>query len=299
MGDFVIFCQPLQGNWYAYAYINHYMSFFNGEECIYVSGQLHEIGHNLGLAHSGEGDDKYADETGLMGYSYYDDNGPKMCYNPAKNYQLGWYDDQSAVLDPTTAPKTHHKYTLNGVADYQENPDEAIIALRLLLDDDADYYVGYNRAVGANEETQMNENKVTIVQKETGGVDGYGTSWLVASLSSNESWTITNWNNQGFDVTVTVDGIIGQSVRDAKIVVITGDDDNEEEETPVLPKCKNQKGKTEYLKNGKKKKGNCNQIIKRGHCWKKDLNGKWLFDSWCPVKCKGRYNKEKLTTCKL
>jgi hypothetical protein len=39
---------------------------------------MHEIGHNIGYDHSGEGSLRYGDETGMMGYSYYEDEGPAM-----------------------------------------------------------------------------------------------------------------------------------------------------------------------------------------------------------------------------
>jgi hypothetical protein len=39
---------------------------------------MHEIGHNLDFAHSGEGTETYADQSGMMGYSYSDDEGPVM-----------------------------------------------------------------------------------------------------------------------------------------------------------------------------------------------------------------------------
>jgi len=42
------------------------------------SVQMHEIGHNLNFAHSGEGTEVYGDQSGMMGYSYSDDEGPVM-----------------------------------------------------------------------------------------------------------------------------------------------------------------------------------------------------------------------------
>jgi hypothetical protein len=51
---------------------------------------MHEVGHNINLAHSGEGTAEYADQTGMMGYSYSEDEGPAMCFNNAKMWQLGW-----------------------------------------------------------------------------------------------------------------------------------------------------------------------------------------------------------------
>ena len=77
--------------------------------------QIHEMGHNLNLAHSGsEGitwDDSgitrsvgvggYTDHTGMMGNPLYSDDVGQMCFNPAKNYQIdGWYNDAKVVLDP-------------------------------------------------------------------------------------------------------------------------------------------------------------------------------------------------------
>jgi hypothetical protein len=37
-----------------------------------MSGQVHEVGHNLGLAHSGEGTVAYGDQTGMMVSVYSD-----------------------------------------------------------------------------------------------------------------------------------------------------------------------------------------------------------------------------------
>jgi len=50
-------CLPpgTSGGWIAYAYVNWYLSVYNNVWCSYPSGNMHEIGHNLGLAHSNEG----------------------------------------------------------------------------------------------------------------------------------------------------------------------------------------------------------------------------------------------------
>ena len=54
--DYVMQCLPpgTNGSWIAYAYVNSWLSVYNDNWCNYPSGQMHEIGHNLGLAHSGE-----------------------------------------------------------------------------------------------------------------------------------------------------------------------------------------------------------------------------------------------------
>ena len=49
------------------------LSFINSDR---PSAQVHEVGHNLNFAHSNEGGATYEDQTGMMGYSYSQDEGP-------------------------------------------------------------------------------------------------------------------------------------------------------------------------------------------------------------------------------
>jgi Gametolysin peptidase M11 len=37
---------------------------------MYISNEVHETGHNLGLQHSAQGDVQYGDQSGTMGYGY-------------------------------------------------------------------------------------------------------------------------------------------------------------------------------------------------------------------------------------
>lgn len=39
---------------------------------------------NFGYAHSSEGEDEYGDNSGMMGGSYRQDDGPLMCFNAGK-----------------------------------------------------------------------------------------------------------------------------------------------------------------------------------------------------------------------
>ena len=54
--------------WVAYAYIDHWLSVYRGLWCIRPSAQMHEIGHNLNLAHSGEGNDPYDDLSCMVSF---------------------------------------------------------------------------------------------------------------------------------------------------------------------------------------------------------------------------------------
>jgi hypothetical protein len=55
-------------DWVAFAYLGGYSSYYNNWWGDSLSSTMHEIGHNLGFHHSGEGAELYGDKTGLMGY---------------------------------------------------------------------------------------------------------------------------------------------------------------------------------------------------------------------------------------
>lgn len=222
--DLVMFCLPGgSGNWIAYAYLNSYLSVYNNFWCQRVSAQVHEVGHNLGLDHSNEGSVTYGDQTGMMGYSYNSDDGPQKCFNAAKNYQLGWYNQQQESYDPlSSASKT---FVMNGVANYQDsNSSGKLITLRLINQSLGrnDYYVGYNRASGANQGTDEAANKIVIVRKPTGGPTGGGESWKDAELEVGESFRISNYRNGGSDVIIMYESVTTDK-NDATISVTLTD----------------------------------------------------------------------------
>jgi len=108
--------------WAAYAGVNSWYSVYQGGYYKQVGVQMHEIGHNLNLAHSGGLDGAtYTDHTCLMGNPLYSDDTGKLCFNPAKNWQIGWYTPRKILLDPRvgSGPWT---YDMVGVANYGSNP---------------------------------------------------------------------------------------------------------------------------------------------------------------------------------
>ena len=197
--DIVMFCVPPgTGEWLAYAFSNHKFSFYNDDYCQYVSAQVHEVGHNLGLAHSGEiNQGKYNDQTGYMGFSYAADD-QRMCFNAAKSYQLGWYDDQVKSIDPLNKRGSAiRRFKLNGVSDYGKDPN-ALIVLRLMQRNisENDYYIGFNRKIGMNGNTLEDWNGVTIVRKDIGAPTEYGQSTKMAGLHPGENYNIPNFNGK-------------------------------------------------------------------------------------------------------
>jgi hypothetical protein len=169
--DLVMFCMsPGTGSdWEAFANINRWDSHYSDEWCGAVSAQLNEIGCNLNLAHSGEGNRRnyqnvYEDKSGMMGSSFQNDDAPKRCFNGPKNCQLGWYSRQNRTIDPiygepaimTEISKTRN-FIMNGGVDYNIKGDteNKLVSLRLRQrGSELDYYIGYNRAFGFNMGTQ-------------------------------------------------------------------------------------------------------------------------------------------------
>jgi hypothetical protein len=136
----VMFCLPpntMAG--IAYANAPGWRSVYSDVWCTYVSGQMHEIGHNLGLAHANEVG-TYKDQSGMMGYSYGQDNGPMMCFNGAKSWQLGWYAARHAVF---TQPDSIWTGRLIGQVDLENpiaNPTDTVL-LKLNTGTSTDYFV--------------------------------------------------------------------------------------------------------------------------------------------------------------
>eukprot|EP00816_Leptocylindrus_hargravesii_P009684 CAMPEP_0196803776 /NCGR_PEP_ID=MMETSP1362-20130617/3256_1 /TAXON_ID=163516 /ORGANISM="Leptocylindrus danicus, Strain CCMP1856" /LENGTH=651 /DNA_ID=CAMNT_0042175603 /DNA_START=64 /DNA_END=2019 /DNA_ORIENTATION=+ len=180
--DHVMLCLPpgTRGDWIAYAYINWYLSIYNDEWCNYVSGQMHEIGHNLNLAHSGEGSEEYGDRTGMMGYSYSSDDAPLMCFNAPKNWQLGWYSDGQKVVTTGWSGKIY------GIADYggiDHNGSAILVQIPAsVYGGTDDWYVSFNRQTGINAGTQEGGDQVLLHKRPAG--TGFAESTLVTKLSA-------------------------------------------------------------------------------------------------------------------
>mmetsp|Transcript_28355 Transcript_28355/g.59402 ORF Transcript_28355/g.59402 Transcript_28355/m.59402 type:complete len:750 (+) Transcript_28355:136-2385(+) len=206
------------GTWIASAYTNGKFSFYNNEAGSGVAFQVHEVGHNLGLAHSGASTE-YNDKTGMMGSSFGDDDF-YMCFNPAKSFQLGWYNNKVKTIDPFSTPDAVSEFTLNGVSDYEQN-DDALIVLRLEQTAlDPDYFIGYNRDSRMNQDTYEDKNMITIIRMDLSGEDK-PKSEKVGSLYPNQTFKIENFNNER-DVKIRFVSVSNGTshIRDAAIQVI-------------------------------------------------------------------------------
>jgi len=197
--------------WAAYAYINSWNSVYQGVYYKHTGVQVHELGHNFNLAHSGGLDGQtYTDHTCMMGNPLYSDDTGKMCYNPAKNWQIGWYSDRTLLLDPQVEPtKT---VTLVGIADYlnEQSTDPVVIKVETRLAND--FFVGFNRATGVNAQNDEGDDVVTVIQVDGNNGSGYSQSRLRAKLGftgdiTGSSYTISNFGGTGVSLTISVDSI--------------------------------------------------------------------------------------------
>ncbi|KAI2502870.1 hypothetical protein MHU86_11617 [Fragilaria crotonensis] len=202
--DHVIVCMPpgTSGGWIAYGYLNQWLSVFNNEWCGYPSGLLHELGHNMNLAHSSEESKPYGDQSCLMGYSYKEDDSPAMCFNGPKTWQLGWFSDYH--VDLPNASGISWTGSLVGFAEKANAAptDKMIIRIQGSVNDT---YVSFNRRIGINSGTKKGADEVLVAIRATGL--NYALSYLVAKLSGNGIYSVPNFNGSTSTLRIIVNSI--------------------------------------------------------------------------------------------
>eukprot|EP00979_Chaetoceros_neogracilis_P003697 scaffold656_cov271-Chaetoceros_neogracile.AAC.7 len=186
--------------WAAYANVNGWNSVYQGPYFYMVGVQMHELGHNFNLAHSGGLNGRtYTDHTGLMGNPLYSDEVGKMCFNAAKNWQIGWYDTKKLLINPNPLFTSTTTVDLVGIANFDTLDNNPVV-----VKVGSDYFIGFNRAVGINAQNDEADNEVTIVKVDRGGGERYSQSYLMATLVQGQSYTIpgSNWviNAQKIDI---------------------------------------------------------------------------------------------------
>ena len=117
-----------------------------------------------------------------MGFSYVNDETPRMCFNGPKSWQLGWYDDRH--IDISSGSLWSGK--VYGISDYTASSEEDAVIIRISSSSADEIYISYNRAFGINEGTFEGKNQVLVHTKS----NNFGTSRLVAKLSSGDTYTI-------------------------------------------------------------------------------------------------------------
>ena len=158
-----------------------------------TSYQVHELGHNFGFSHSGTETDPYSDPTCYMGYSWTGEK--KMCFNAAKTWHTGWYEDYHVRYDARydeTAPALIELVgidTLVQLIDDKKATDRNLV-LKIMLDPDlvdTTLFLMFNRKpeTGLNSGVRGDADKLVIVAQKWRG----GASTWRASLDPGEFYT--------------------------------------------------------------------------------------------------------------
>lgn len=152
-----------------------------------------------------------------MGFSYDWIQRPVQCFNPAKNWQLGWYSDQAITVNPFLPQG--FEGTLVGITDYTfgQTPGEYVV-LKIPGKNGMDMFVGYNRRKLFNRGTQQGIDKILIVEQGK----GYSESNKLRQLSPSQRYTVDNYLGSGlrlviwFKETITVDKatVVIRTVKD-------------------------------------------------------------------------------------
>ena len=143
-----------------------------------------------------------------------------MCFNAAKSWQLGWYDDSKIVINPREGS---WRGTVIGIADYGNNPQNYPVVVKVETQTGTDQFITFNRAVGINRHNKEADDEVTIVETGNNG-DWYSQSYLKATLRSGEVHTFSSWDGT-LDLTVAAQVIntnTGSSAGYAEISVCLG-----------------------------------------------------------------------------
>lgn len=163
--------------------------------------QVHELGHNLGLRHSGRGNDAYGDGTGYMSAMVpWTDAGAKMCFNPAKMWYLGWYSAYHHSVNPLNSAYIGNLVPIDDVANKKWLVSAQDVVLKVQSNNDY-VFIAYNRAKGANAQVVHEPNTVVITQQQ----GQFSESLFEGSISSSDTThTIDNWGKSGKQLVIKV-----------------------------------------------------------------------------------------------
>eukprot|EP00984_Skeletonema_dohrnii_P006533 scaffold2348_cov76-Skeletonema_dohrnii-CCMP3373.AAC.3 len=121
-----------------------------------------------------------------MGYSYNNESTPRMCFNAAKNFQLGWYSDKTITVTPSAATQEEACFAGNlyGTAFYGDAFAQTVGIKVNDSGSSTDVYIMFNAKTGIQSGTVEGGNQVMVVTAPGEGTS-YGESTLVQKITTN------------------------------------------------------------------------------------------------------------------
>jgi len=156
-----------------------------------------------------------------MGNPYYSDDTARMCYNGAKSWHLGWYDDRHITIDPTAGYSWEGK--LAGIDDYLNGQtiqnEHHVIAKVDNIGTSWDLFIMYNRQEGVNSQVDEGGNLVTVVEAINDSRSRQ--SYLMAKIDAGENYRLSNFNggNGMYDLVVEVCELVSGTPDYARVLI--------------------------------------------------------------------------------
>lgn len=150
-----------------------------------------------------------------MGLSYADDELPFQCFNGAKSWQLGWYDDKAISIAPTANGQISYFGKLAGIANYDTTPHNVLLEIKQTNSPWA-FYMIYNLAKGLNRLTMEGADQLMITMKNTDNDENF--SFLTRAMDPGDSFEMKNFNGKSGE-TLTIK-FLSLSGEDAEISIV-------------------------------------------------------------------------------
>jgi hypothetical protein len=122
------------------------------------------------------------------------DDGPVACFNGAKTYYSGWYQEYYSSLDPGMNPYSKDLVGLNDIFSKSSVSTYNDLVLRLSTIGTDDLFIMYQRAEGILDTLQSNSrDTVTITQQKSFEAP----SWSLAELRPGQEFRYENYGRYG------------------------------------------------------------------------------------------------------
>jgi len=173
------------------------ISWYPSQYASFADVQVHELGHNLGFAHSGtslQQGRQYDDGTCHMSNEGgFKDESRKFCFNAAKYHYSNWFPEFTTSVSPATSSFKGDLVGIDDVVNNRANSQNQDLVVKVHGRGETHLFMMYNRRKGINSEVPEHGDQVVIVAQSALSE----VSVRVATLSEGQTYTNTNWANSG------------------------------------------------------------------------------------------------------